>query len=75
MRLTSSREHERVEKLLTRDREIIRELIPKIHPQDIHKIHSQDIKKKDINNTTTITSNKPPSIITPIPIQSDKVPN
>ena len=65
VRLTASREHERVEKLLMRDRDVIRELIPKLRPKDII------IKKKDNTITPTITpNNKPYSTI--IPILSDK---
>jgi hypothetical protein len=52
VRLTASREHERVEKLLMRDREVIRELIPKIrHTRDL-------IVKKEIDpasNTKHVT--------------------
>jgi hypothetical protein len=63
VRLTASREHERVEKLLMRDRDVIRELIPKLRPKDII------IKKKDNTITPAITP-KPYSTI--IPILSDK---
>lgn len=58
VRIVSSREHERVEKLLMRDRELIRELIPKIHPKDIKKLKLPIGIIVPNNNNSKVSSEK-----------------